>query len=229
MLGDSFADMVAGGAAMPVTPSMAPKAVARPVAPLAVASLAVAPVVPVAQPVRQPDPAQKVTPDAIAETAVKPLQRKALSPVPEPVDIRPVPRPERATPAASPRAEPAGTADQNRKKGVATGNKAGISGAAKAAASASKGDGGKAAAAYGSKVLRKISRTRKAKAPTKGRAIVGFAIAANGGLHSVRIVTSSGHSGLDKVALDHIRRAAPFPAPPPGAQREFAFEFLGRR
>jgi protein TonB len=33
---------------------------------------------------------------------------------------------------------------------------------------------------------------------------------------------------LDKIALDHIRRAAPFPAPPEGADRTYSTEFVGK-
>jgi periplasmic protein TonB len=42
------------------------------------------------------------------------------------------------------------------------------------------------------------------------------------------VARSSSHPELDEMALDHVRRAAPFPAPPPGAQRDFRFEFEGR-
>ncbi|TVP69897.1 MAG: energy transducer TonB [Rhodobacteraceae bacterium] len=58
--------------------------------------------------------------------------------------------------------------------------------------------------------------------------MVAFSVGSNGGLASVSVAQSSGHAGLDQTALDHIRRAAPFPPPPAGAQCQFSFEFVGR-
>ncbi|HSF64458.1 MAG TPA: TonB family protein [Paracoccaceae bacterium] len=43
----------------------------------------------------------------------------------------------------------------------------------------------------------------------------------------MRILRSSGSATLDAAALDHIRRAAPFPPPPDGGAR-FSFEFVAR-
>ncbi len=77
-------------------------------------------------------------------------------------------------------------------------------------------------------MLRRILATRKAKAPAPGVAIVGFTIAPDGTLARVRMMRSSGSAELDAVALDHIRRAAPFPKPPGGLKKEWTFEFEGR-
>jgi protein TonB len=76
--------------------------------------------------------------------------------------------------------------------------------------------------------MRKISRTRKPKVGARGTAVVGFEIAASGALASVRILRSSGHEALDAAATDHLRRAAPFPAPPAGAQRRFQIVYESR-
>lgn len=217
LLGDSFADMATGGAAPSAPPAMAPKVAAARTTPVAVAAAALPPVIPTAAPSSQLNQAEPPQPEA------------ATKPVPEAILVRPQERPKKAKPTAIPLPKAIGNSDRNGKKGMAQGTAAGWASAAKATGAVEKGDGGKAAASYGSTVLRKISRTRKGKAPAKGRVVVGFVIAANGGLQSVRVVASSGDAGLDKVALDHIRRAAPFPAPPPTAQRKFAFEFLGTR
>lgn len=88
--------------------------------------------------------------------------------------------------------------------------------------------GNAAVSNYPGEVLRVIQRTRQARSPSRGRALVVFSVGNRGELAAASIAQSSGHPGLDRVALDHIRRAAPFPPPPPGAQRQFSFEFIGR-
>jgi protein TonB len=100
--------------------------------------------------------------------------------------------------------------------------------APKVAAAESAGSGAKATANYGSAVMKKIRKTKKQRAQAKGSVIVGFAISEDGGLVSVKVLQSSGSAELDMVAQDHIRRSAPFPPPPPGANRKFSFEFVGK-
>ena len=55
----------------------------------------------------------------------------------------------------------------------------------------------------------------------KALTIVGFRVDAQGGLESVWIVRPSGHGDLDAEAVDMVRRSAPFPPPPAGAERNF--------
>lgn len=95
---------------------------------------------------------------------------------------------------------------------------------------AAKGVGGGkvAAASYGAEVMKKIRKTKKHKAGARGTAVVGFQVSGSGGLALARIIRSSGSPTLDQVALDHIRRAAPFAPPPPGAETRFSFEFVGK-
>ena len=50
---------------------------------------------------------------------------------------------------------------------------------------------------------------------------VHFSIDDRGALVDVEIVHASGIEGLDRQALDIVRKAAPFPPPPQGAQRAF--------
>lgn len=88
--------------------------------------------------------------------------------------------------------------------------------------------GGRAAARYGDLVMRQIARSPRVRAPERGVVTVGFEIGADGGLLRVAVVESSGSAALDQVAVDHIRRAAPFPPPPEGARTRFGFEFEGR-
>jgi protein TonB len=78
-----------------------------------------------------------------------------------------------------------------------------------------------AAATYGNVVMRKISRTRRERIRARGTAIVQFQVASSGQLGSIGIVQSSGNADLDSAAMNHIRRTAPFPAPPTGAVTSF--------
>jgi periplasmic protein TonB len=88
--------------------------------------------------------------------------------------------------------------------------------------------GGSDPASYAKSVLRKITKLSRKSTAGKGRAVVGFEIAADGGLKRVMILSASGSAALDKLAMDQIRRAAPFGPPPAGAQRKFSFEFVGK-
>jgi protein TonB len=100
--------------------------------------------------------------------------------------------------------------------------------AATASAMGAKASGGVSPAAYAKAVMKKVRATRKQRGAGRGAVVVGFSIAGSGGLASVQVIRSSGNAALDAVALDHIRRSAPFPPPPEGAGRSFSFEFVGK-
>jgi TonB family protein len=55
-----------------------------------------------------------------------------------------------------------------------------------------------------------------------GQAIVAFTVDDSGALTSVSLAQSSGFADLDAEALAMVRQVAPFPPPPPGADRSFA-------
>lgn len=86
----------------------------------------------------------------------------------------------------------------------------------------------RAARNYGNVVMRKISRTRRVTTGLRGRTLVAFAVADTGALASVSVAQSSGNPDLDTIAVDHIRRAAPFDPPPAGAMRNFSVVIEGR-
>ncbi len=152
--------------------------------------------------------------------------RPAPQQAPQQAQAKPDPKPQQRTQAP---AQVAGNADQNATRGAQTGEQGASNAAAQSQRPAAQGDGGAAASAsYGRAVLAQINRTRKQRAPARGRTVVAFTIAQGGALGSVQVLRSSGSPALDRVALDHIRRAAPFPAPPPSAPRHFSFEFVGR-
>ena len=85
-----------------------------------------------------------------------------------------------------------------------------------------------AVVAYPSSVFLQLQRTRRVGVNGRGVAMVTFTVRDDGSLASATISSSSGSRAVDEAAVDHIRRAAPFPEPPPGAQRRFRFEFVSR-
>ncbi|QKV20381.1 energy transducer TonB family protein [Oricola thermophila] len=123
-----------------------------------------------------------------------------------------------------------GNSDRNARTGRSDGRveaKAKSGGKLRAGTAARAGNA--KASNYPGKVYSKIRRTRQKRAGGSGVARIGFSITANGGLASARVVASSGSPAVDKVALDHIRRSAPFPPPPPGAKRQFVIPVEVRR
>jgi periplasmic protein TonB len=230
-IGAAFEDFVAGAvpvspAAQPaVAPAPAQRSLALPAS--AVPDLAVtvtpdpsasAPVATRATPVTAPQPAPDITralPDTAPATSLRPIARPAARPAPQ-----------TAQPAAPPR--PAGNAEADAARGSTQAQPQGQATASGAAPAPDSTGGQAAAAAYPGQVLRQITRLRPQRAPARGSVLVRFAIAGSGALADVGVAQSSGSAALDRLALDHIRRAAPFPAPPAGAQTAFSFEFLGR-
>ncbi|MCO6408230.1 energy transducer TonB family protein [Hoeflea alexandrii] len=116
----------------------------------------------------------------------------------------------------------AGTRD-----GKATG-KAASSGKVQAR-SASASSGNAAAANYPGKVFAKIARTRQRNAGGRGVVHVSFHVSTSGQAVRVTVSRSSGNARVDKAALAHIKRAAPFPRPPSGARTRFVIPIEFRR
>ncbi|MDO9526623.1 MAG: TonB family protein [Gemmobacter sp.] len=272
LLGDSFADMAAGGAVavaadsrdltQPLAPSKtsavrvdsqtpAP-AVTAPISPttldhvvpVAIPSAQAAPIEPAVAAGPDADDAANVPSlqvDALAATSPAPTQTPmiaAMRTAPPRRDVQPTKAGDAPSPVAAPKpkaptkaakAHSAGNAPVDARKGATDGAETGQARTTKGTARA-EGDGGTSrAATYGTVVMKRIRATRKSRAPARGTTVIGFAVADSGGLKTLRVLKSSGSDALDAVALDHIRRAAPFPKPPKGASRQFSFEFVGRK
>lgn len=165
---------------------------------------------PVASDLSLPKPEPK--PEAKPEPKRKPEPKP--EPKPEAEATREKKRDEPRTEKAAPTKEPAAEKPAAAKGAPSSGAKA-------------KG-GGLSPAAYAKAVLKKVRATKRKSGAGKGTVVVGFTIAADGGLASVQVLQSSGNAALDEVALGHIRRSAPFPAPPAGAQPGYSFEFVGK-
>jgi protein TonB len=68
---------------------------------------------------------------------------------------------------------------------------------------------------YNMRVWSSIAR-HKPKVGRKGSTTVTFAVGSNGMLRGARVSRSSGDVRLDRLAIGAVRKAAPFPKPPPG-------------
>jgi protein TonB len=255
-LGDSFADMAQGAAFAAPPPDTARLETTAETLPAVKQTAPVPPVQATPAPITEALPAVNdpqmaaLSPVATPTAATRVTPPETLTPAPEITTAAPVqslrpnlrpdrPAPQVATRRAAPEPAPAqqtratpqpqGNADRNASRGTNTGQEIDKAATAPARQATAQGDGGAAASAsYGRAVLTQISRTSKARAPSRGRTVVAFSISDAGALASVKVLQSSGSPDLDRVALDHIRRAAPFPKPPAGARRQFSFEFVGR-
>jgi len=257
-LGSSFADMAAGTLSsetpgeiveaerpvdpLPVTPqeTIAANAPPDPIPPRPPAETAPSPAPPVADrplavPVEQAraaappkaptEPAEgaKATPPEETTTAEPPEPKRIVAQERPEDGPKPAPRPNRL---AQP--TPKGNADRTAQAGQAVGRDT-----AKAATSGQGGSadaaGNAAASNYPGLVMRALARVPRPPIRTRGAAVVAFKVAGNGGLSGASVVRSSGSAALDQAALRLVRRAAPFPPPPRGAQRSFSIRIEGRR
>jgi protein TonB len=89
--------------------------------------------------------------------------------------------------------------------------------------------GNAAAANYPGKVFAKIARTRQRNAGGRGVVHVSFHVSASGQPVRIAVSRSSGNARVDKAALAHVKRAAPFPRPPSGARTRFVIPIEFRR
>lgn len=176
------------------------------------------------QPQETPTAAPEVLPSTEPETTTL---SQSLRPPPRPrqVQERVEPQP-RQQAARAP--QPRGNNQQNARRGTDTGSETAAADAPSTGQSASRATGNARATNYPGSVARKIRRVPRPRGVGKGRVVVSFRIASNGGLSSVSVARSSGVADLDRAALRIIQRAAPFPAPPPGAQTLYRIPIEGR-
>jgi TonB family protein len=78
--------------------------------------------------------------------------------------------------------------------------------------------------AYKSAIVSRINATKRYPEEARSRgahgvAVVTFSIDAAGHVGAASVQRSTGDAGLDSDALATVRRAAPYPPPPPGAPR----------
>lgn len=78
--------------------------------------------------------------------------------------------------------------------------------------------------AYQEQVWRMIMARRPPGARLNGAAMIGFHLMANGAPCDIEIVRTSGDPMLDRLALDTVGRAGPFPKPPAGVDASTRFQ-----
>ena len=88
--------------------------------------------------------------------------------------------------------------------------------------------GGTEAVSYQQLVLSQVAKAKKQGRymGVPGYAGVRFRVAEDGSLEMVKLVVSSGDANLDIEAEAMIRRAAPFPKPPPGSRRDYGITLV---
>lgn len=111
---------------------------------------------------------------------------------------------------------------------VAAQKKAAAAQAGRIGSAANSGPRGSSSAmsidAFRAAVAARIARNRPAgsiAATAQGTVVVTFSVSPSGAAAGVRVAQSSGHGVLDQAAMAAVRRASPFPPPPPGAPRSF--------
>ncbi|MEL7152056.1 MAG: TonB family protein [Pseudomonadota bacterium] len=179
------------------------------------------PTVPSAEPVRpiETEPPE-TTEQIVGQTPIVVQQADANT-------ERPKARPDRRQRAETPaRPAPQGSSTQDATRGTSTGSRDATSSSASSSNRGASQQGNSAAATnYPGRVWSKLQGGRRSSSAGRGTAVVSFRIAANGGLAGLDIARSSGNARLDQAALRHVRRAAPFPPPPPGARTSFNFSY----
>ena len=183
-------------------------------------------------PAEQPERVEPKTADA----PVEPVKAaETITPVEKPKPTpKPVAKPKKKK-VEQPRKSSAGS---NRTKSKIT-NKSGSQNGSKEAKAKSSGksktksrsreSGNAAASNYPGKVYAKIARTRQKSAGGRGIAHVSFNVSPGGQAVAISIARSSGNARIDRAALAHVKRAAPFPKPPPGARTRFVIPIEFRR
>jgi protein TonB len=182
--------------------------------------------IPPMTPAAQPEPAERaaVTPDRITARPAPVAQTPSDdTPRPQQRIARPDPTP---TPPRPPATQ--GNAEATARAGQSGGASQGQSSQTQQGSTGQSASDGAAAARYPQQVNRHLSRLRRPNARFDGATLVAFTISGNGGLANLSVARSSGSPEFDQMALAHIQRAVPFPAPPPGAQRSYSVTVRGR-
>jgi len=191
----------------------------------------------------EPEPVEPaVEPEALIPTEIEP---EPVESEPEPEPVSPVPEPESEPQPEGPELlqdteplEPSAPTDQAETPSLSEAQDEGDGEAAQDAQSAQTGSrgalhaaeqaGNAASANYAGEVMQYLSQRRRPRASSSGSTFIAFTIAHDGSLERFDIDRSSGSRRFDREALRMIERAAPFPVPPPGVNRDFVVEIEGR-
>ena len=201
------------------------------VSPIASAPVASPPVAAIAAEAVQPQEAVQAieSNDTLPRISKRPVRRDPA--LEKPVKVtkaqpRPTAKPKASKPKPAPqKAKPKpvnrGNSAANAKTGTTRGTAKKASTRQGSGQAKSKRAGNAAISNYPGLVNRHLARVRKPRLNRKGVVGLSFTISPSGGLAGVSVTRSSGSARLDQAAVTMIRRAAPFPRPPAGAQRRF--------
>ncbi|WP_172822705.1 energy transducer TonB family protein [Paramagnetospirillum marisnigri] len=173
-----------------------------------------------------PPAAEETAPPEPEPPKPAPPEPKPLLPLPKPPPRPPIlPKPVAALPTAAPQPS-SGTGSQDS---VAIAAVQPSQPAAPAASGPPAPDD--ALRLYGQMVWARIAAHKPRGVRLPGSVTVTFALDADGQVVSAEIADGKADTSLGQVALDTVRRAAPYPPPPPGASRgqlTFAIPFQFR-
>ncbi|QIG78756.1 energy transducer TonB family protein [Stakelama tenebrarum] len=190
-----------------------------------------------------PDPAQ---PPRLAATHGEPAVRRAHAPLAREAAVDPASAAASAAPAIATEAlpsaphvsrdreaEPPPQHSRERPAAHRAASAGGRSGAPDASGGSGPADhppgpGNAARDNYSGRVFRHLMRFRRPNVIGPGSAHVRFTVRDDGRVTNISVSRSSGSSRFDREAVRLVRRAAPFPAPPPGAGRDFNFKITGQ-
>jgi protein TonB len=171
------------------------------------------------QPVETATVPEEVKPVETAEIQPEPEQpQEVVTPAPKPkpmVQEKPKPVEKKRPPKKT--AGSRGEGQQDSQRGVAEGTSQAQSDSNSRAAGNNSGIGTAATANYTGKVRSRIRRAIRQPRGVQGSVVVTFSVSGSGSLTSARVSRGSGVPEIDQLALDAVRRAAPF-SPPPGGQ-----------
>ncbi len=182
-----------------------------------------------------PEPKPEPTPEPIVEPETKlaepPAKKEEPPPEAEPIAVAPPivkPTPQKPTPRqAAPRKPENKPPRQVAERAPPNPRNTPARAPGSAGASGRPALAGQNAAsidAFRAAVAARLARNRPSTdiaAKAQGVVVVSFGVTSSGSAQDVRIARSSGHAVLDGAALSSVRRASPFPQPPPGAPRSF--------
>ncbi|MEL7278996.1 MAG: TonB family protein [Pseudomonadota bacterium] len=178
--------------------------------------------------VAQPEPIETL--EAVEENTsavTRSLRPQRRTPEFEKQHEPPPPEPRQRVAQPQPTPQPRGNAAQNTTAGSATGTQQQTNTRASGTGNTAQ-TGNAAASNYPGQVMQRLSRVSRPRVGTKGTARISFSVSSSGGLAGLSVSKSSGSARLDQAALSMVRRAAPFPAPPPGARRNFSINIQGQ-
>ncbi|PWK58163.1 TonB family protein [Roseicyclus mahoneyensis] len=189
---------------------------------------AIVPIIPAAPTLSTQATAAAPTETVLARDAPVTQTPTVDTPRPQPRADRPAPQPPTSTPPRQTSPAPQGEAAETRRAGDTGGAPQGNAPRTQAGAGGQAASDGRAAAEYPQHVNRHLARLNRPDARFDGAAIIAFTIAPDGGLAAVSVAQSSGQPEFDRLAIAHVQRGAPFPAPPEGAQRSYNVTVRGR-